>query len=671
MSDAGGSVASNGITLTFDDAAGSLLPSSGSIATGTYRPTDYNVDSETFPSPAPAGPYNTAAPTGSGTFASIFGGGAPNGTWSLYPIDDAGGGAAGTIGSWALTFITSGDSPTTTVLTSTPNPSTTAQTVLFTATVTSATTVNVGTVTFRRGATVLCANVPVNGSGVATCNAGPFAEGDFLATADYNGSPGQFNISSGTVTQQVNSPTIRTGLNFANNGGITIPNSSIANPYPSRIIVTGLGGTITKVTATLNGVTTPTPDDVDFLLVGPGGQKFLMMGDAGGSTALSNVNLTLDDAAGTALPDTGGIPSGTYRPASYSGSDVFPAPAPAGPYNPAAPDGTGTFANVFNGIVPNGTWSLYAVEDAGDAANTTLSGWSLTFTLAPAATTTSVTSSANPSVFGQSVTFTATVSTAGLGTPSGNVQFFDGATPIGGAIALNGSGQAQVTTSSLSVGNHTITAQYAGDVPNGFNSSTGNLTSNPQVVNKANTSSGVASSSNPVGTNVAVTFTATVSPVAPGAGTRTGTVTFNRNGSPVCSGVAINASGQATCMVTFTVAGNYNITAVYSGDGNFNASTSPTFVQQVVGPTAAPVGIAGRVFSQETGMAVYNARIEMVDSSGQTRIAMTNPFGYFRFDEVPSGAIYTFTVSAKGYQTQSTVRSITDEVTDFEIQLER
>jgi len=675
MSDAGGSVASNGVTLTFDDAAGSQLPNSGSIATGTYRPTDYNVDSETFPSPAPAGPYNTAAPNGSGTFASVFGGAAPNGTWSLYPIDDAGGGVAGTIGSWSLTFITSGDSPTTTVLTSNPNPATTAQTVLFTATVTSSTTVNVGTVTFRRGATILCATVPVNASGVATCNAGPFAQGDFLATADYNGSPGQFNISSGSLTQQVNSPTVATCLNFANNGGITIPNSSSANPYPSRVIVTGLAGSITKVTATLNGVTTPTPDDVDFLLVGPGGQKFLMMGDAGGANALSNVNITLDDAAATALPDGTAITSGTFRPASYSGSDTFPAPAPAGPYNPAAPDGTGTFANVFNGINPNGTWSLYAIEDAGDAVNTTLTGWSLTFTLAAAATTTSVTSNANPSVFGQPVTFTATVTTSGLGTPTGNVQFFDGASPIGGAVALNGSGQAQVTTSSLTVGNHTITAQYAGATnacTGTFNSSTGNLTGNPQVVNQAGTTTSLTSNqANPVGTNVPVTFTATVSPVAPGAGTRTGTVNFLRNGSPVCSNVVVNGSGQATCVMTFTVAGNYNITAGYSGDTNFTASASATFVQQALGPTAAPVGISGRIFSQETGMAVYNARIVMVDSSGQTRVALSNPFGYYRFTDVPSGAAYTFTVTAKGYQSQSIVRSITDEVTDFEIQLER
>jgi hypothetical protein len=668
MSDAGGSVATSGQTITFDDAAASQLPSSGSIATGTYRPTNFAVDSEVFPAPAPAGPYNEAAPQGSATFASIFGGAAPNGTWSLYPIDDTGSaGAAGSIGSWSITLTTSGDAATTTTLTSNPNPSTTSQTFLLTATVTSTSTVNAGTVTFRRGATIICSMVAVNASGVATCNAAALPQGDYVITADYNGSPGQFNISSGSVTQQVNSPTVKTGLNFANNGGITIPNFSTASPYPSRIIVSGLGGTITKVTATLNGVTAPTPDDVDFLLVGPGGQKFLMMGDSGGANALSGVNITLDDAAASALPDATAITSGTWRPASYTGSDTFPAPAPAGPYNPAAPDGTGTFANVFNGISPNGTWSLYAVEDAGDAQNTTLSGWSLTFTLAPAATTTSVTSSANPSVFGQPVTFTATVSTAGLGTPSGNVQFFDGANPIGAATALNASGQAQLTTSALSVGNHTITAQYAGDVPNGFNSSGGSLAGG-QTVNKANTTSGLTSNqSNPVGTNTPVTFTVTVNAVAPGAGTRTGTATFNRNGSPVCSNVAINASGQATCNLTFTIAGNYNITVVYSGDSNFNASTSPTFVQQVVGPTAAAVSVSGQI-RDTSGRGIASARVHITDSSGYERYALTNPFGYYRFTDVQAGATYVITASAKGYvfEPSSIVRMVGEDAVDVD-----
>src|SRR5205823_5703853 len=80
------------------------------------------------------------------------------------------------------------------------------------------------------------------------------------------------------------------------------------------------------------------------------------------------------------------------------------------------------------------------------------------------ATTTAVTGSPNPSVFGQSVTFTATVTAAapGAATPSGTVTFLDGSTPLGSGT-LNGSGQATLTTAGLSAGTHTITASYGGD----------------------------------------------------------------------------------------------------------------------------------------------------------------------------------------------------------------
>lgn len=90
-------------------------------------------------------------------------------------------------------------------------------------------------------------------------------------------------------------------------------------------------------------------------------------------------------------------------------------------------------------------------------------------------TTTTVTSSANPSTFGNPVTFTATVTT-NVGTapessaPSGSVTFRDGITPISGAVALDVAGQATFTTSTLATGNHNITAAYGGG--GGFAAST-------------------------------------------------------------------------------------------------------------------------------------------------------------------------------------------------------
>jgi hypothetical protein len=85
-------------------------------------------------------------------------------------------------------------------------------------------------------------------------------------------------------------------------------------------------------------------------------------------------------------------------------------------------------------------------------------------TIRKASTSTSLVSSLTPSNYGNSVTFTATVSTAaaGLGTPTGTVTFKDGKVILG-VIALDGSGQAKYGTAALSWGKHSIIATYSGD----------------------------------------------------------------------------------------------------------------------------------------------------------------------------------------------------------------
>ncbi len=97
-----------------------------------------------------------------------------------------------------------------------------------------------------------------------------------------------------------------------------------------------------------------------------------------------------------------------------------------------------------------------------DVANL-LTSWGIVGGLSP--TTTKLTSSANPATFGSSVTFTATVTTTGSTIPTGTVTFLDGATQLGGG-ALNASGVATFTTSSLALGSHSITAAYPGDANN-------------------------------------------------------------------------------------------------------------------------------------------------------------------------------------------------------------
>ncbi|MBN2463258.1 MAG: Ig-like domain repeat protein, partial [Dehalococcoidia bacterium] len=198
-------------------------------------------------------------------------------------------------------------------------------------------------------------------------------------------------------------------------------------------------------------------------------------------------------------------------------------------------------------------------------------------TVNKADTTTTLDSSSNPSVYGQSVTFTAAVSAVlpGVGIPTGNIIFMDGATPLG-TRTLDAAGQATLTTSSLSVGDHTITAEYGGD--DNFNFSP--LNPLTQTVNKANTTTTLDSISNPSVYGQSVTFTATVFAVAPGAGTATGNVIF-MDGVTTLGTRTLNASGQATLNTSNLALGIHTITAEYEGDGNFNASTSSPLTQTV------------------------------------------------------------------------------------------
>ena len=189
-------------------------------------------------------------------------------------------------------------------------------------------------------------------------------------------------------------------------------------------------------------------------------------------------------------------------------------------------------------------------------------------------TATTVSSSANPSVFSQSVTFTASVTSSG-GTPTGTVTFKDGTTTLG-TSTLNGSGQATFTTSTLSVASHSITAAYNGST--GFSPSTSSALT--QTVNKDATTSSVTSSLNPSNHNQSVTFTATVVANSPGTAVPTGSVTF-KDGNKTLSTKTLNASGHATFSTSTLARGSHSITVVYGGGTDSLGSTSPVLTQQV------------------------------------------------------------------------------------------
>ncbi len=157
---------------------------------------------------------------------------------------------------------------------------------------------------------------------------------------------------------------------FTNSGNISIPLRGVASPYPSSIAVAGLSGTITKATVSLVNLNHTFPNDLDILLVAPNNQTVFLMGQAGGSNALNNVNLTFDSFASTGLPDASPILSGTYVPSNYGAGSSLPAPAPGAPY--------GSALSSLNGMNPNGTWSLYVYDSADGDEGSISGGWALT-----------------------------------------------------------------------------------------------------------------------------------------------------------------------------------------------------------------------------------------------------------------------------------------------------
>jgi hypothetical protein len=187
-------------------------------------------------------------------------------------------------------------------------------------------------------------------------------------------------------------------------------------------------------------------------------------------------------------------------------------------------------------------------------------------------TTTVVASSVNPSVFHQSVTFTATVTASFGSTPLGNVAFKNNGVVVA-TVALSG-GVASYTTSALALGSHTIVAVYETSGKD-IASVSAAIT---QTVNKAGTTTTVTSSVNPSSWHQAVTFTATVHGAF--GGLPTGTVTF-KNGTAVLGTGTLNASGVATLTATALTVGVHSITVAYPGDTDFTASTSSPLAQTV------------------------------------------------------------------------------------------
>jgi len=160
---------------------------------------------------------------------------------------------------------------------------------------------------------------------------------------------------------------------FGNGAPIALLDQTNASPYPSTIDVGQVLGVVAKVTVTLTNLSHPYPQDLKFLLMGPGSNGVVLLANAGNSPggAATNVTLTFDDFAPVAPRQYGQLTSGTFQTGAYPPVPSFPPPAPGGI--------DGTNLGVFLGTNPNGTWQLFALDSIAGGAGS-LAGWGLTIT---------------------------------------------------------------------------------------------------------------------------------------------------------------------------------------------------------------------------------------------------------------------------------------------------
>ena len=223
--------------------------------------------------------------------------------------------------------------------------------------------------------------------------------------------------------------------------------------------------------------------------------------------------------------------------------------------------GTATFTT---SALSAGTHSLKAVY-SGDSTYAISTSTSLSQVVNQATTSTALMASPNPSSFGQSVAFTATVTPS---TAGGSVTFKDGTTALGSISLTNGT--AVLNTSGLIVGTHSVTAIYAGDA----NDRTSTSSAVSQQVNQASSQTVLTSSLNPSSFGTNITLTATVTPAA-----AAGTVTFKDGSASIGTGTL--SGGVATVTIATLSTGSHSLTASYPGDTNDTGSTSTAVTQMV------------------------------------------------------------------------------------------
>jgi RHS repeat-associated protein len=480
----------------------------------------------------------------------------------------------------------------TTSLSSSANPAANGQQVTFTATVVGSSPG--GTVSFYDGATQLN-NTPTSRSGntaTASYSTKVLTSGDHNITASYSGDSNNTPSTSPVLVQTINR--IATSISLGVTPTTAAYGTTVALNMNMNTTSSSLSGTFTvydgaSVIKTCNLIPQPTPvtcsTSVNTLAAGSHSLTLQYSGDSNyqpstSSAVVVQINPATTTTSVVIAPST--VSYGQPQTVSGSVTSVGTVTGVVTILDNGSSIGTAnlTGSSYSKSLTLNaGTHNLSA-SYGGDANNAGSSSGTVAATVNAAVTSIAITSNANPSLYGQPVTWTATVS-GGI-SPSGNVAFKDGATTLG-TSTLTG-GVASYSSSALAVGAHNITAVYAGDANNA--SATSSVLA--QTVNQGASTATVTSSVNPSSYGQSVTFTVSVTGSAP-----SGTVTI-QDGATTLGTATLSGSGNTTTASYSTGAlgtGSHNITAVYGGDTN-NAGSTSAALTQIVNPLATSTTVS-------------------------------------------------------------------------------
>jgi autotransporter-associated beta strand protein len=463
-----------------------------------------------------------------------------------------------------------------------------------------------GTLAVVNGLNIVTATISTNtlGFGPHTIYATYQDDSNFLPSTSPNFTE-HVLYNTSTAVSSSPSPTYY-GITVTLTATVTPGPSSVGNPSGSVTFYDGTASLGNGTLSTSSGVTTATfttstlsPGDHTITATYNGDTAF------GSSTSAQAVTETINKATtSTSLAVT---PSGTIyygELLSFTATVTVTNGAGAPTGQVAFVDGSTTLGTISvsttNGVstavLPYSLLSVGATHnvtaqyqgDSNFAASNVSNSQSITVQSDPTTTTlgSSVGSGSVSSVYGQTVTLSATVTAKapGGGVPGGTVTFSSGSTTLGtGNVGSNG--VATLAVSFTTLGTQTITASYGGS-SSYLSSATGNTVATGALsltVSKANTNVVISSSNSSSFVGQAVTITATVTAASPGSGTPTGTVNFFDGTTKIGSGTLSN--GIATFVTSSLSATTHNISATYADDNNFNGNSSSVLKQTVTAQT--------------------------------------------------------------------------------------